>query len=195
MKKFIFLFLILISCNTTEKKETLKIEIYLTKNRIESHHGVELENSNLDSFEILRLQERWGKKQMRLDTLTSELILAGAFKGKKRDLKNEPFINSHEIISFNKNTGQLTLDKVATKKLSDLKFDSFGQQFILTINGEPQISGYFYPAAYSFGSNTYHYQYLSNSEISELELYNGLELRKVDIKKEFPDLYKALDGK
>ena len=141
---------------------------------------------------IQGLQNRWGKKQIRLDTVKSQLILAGAFKANKTDLENEPFIKADQIISFDKSNGKLTLDSTATLKLSQLKSDSFGRQFVLTLNGTPEMFGYFYPSAFSFGCNTHHYPYLSNSKIKELELYYGLELRNVEIKSEFPNLYKAI---
>ena len=61
--------LTLLSCTQTEKKKTQNIEIYLTKNRIESYQGIELENSNTDTLKIRALQNRWGKNQIRLDTI------------------------------------------------------------------------------------------------------------------------------
>jgi|TARA_R110002012_G_scaffold321147_3_gene547790 hypothetical protein len=184
--------LTLLSCTQTEKKKTQNIEIYLTKNRIESYQGIELENSNTDTLKIRALQNRWGKNQIRLDTIKSELILAGAFKANKTDLENEPFIKADQIMAFDKSNGKLILDSIATLKLSQLKSDSFGRQFVLTLNGRPEMFGYFYPSAFSFGCNTYHYPYLTNSKIKELELHYGLELRNVEIKQEFPNLFEAI---
>lgn len=191
---YILIIFIFLSCNRTEEKNTSNIEIYLTKNRIESYQGVKLENVITDSLKIFNMHKRWGEKPIRIDTTNSQLILAGAYEVNQKDLQNKPFIKFDEIISFNKDNGTLTLNKIAINKLSKIKSDSFGQQFVLTINGKPEIIGYFYQSAYSYGSNTYHYPYLQNFKVNkELELYHGLELRSVDIKSEFPNLYKQLN--
>lgn len=169
-----------------------KIEIYLTKKRIESYQGVKLKNSNTDSIKIEALKNRWGRKSIRLDTTKPELILAGAFKANRIDLESSPFIKSDQI-SIDKINGELTLDSTATIKLSELYSDNFGRQFVLTLNGKPEMFGYFYPSAFSFGCNTFHYLYLRNSKLSKLELFYGLELREVDIKSEFPNLFMVLN--
>lgn len=196
MKKtfaFIFILLILFSCNQTEKKITPNIEIFLTKNRIQSYQGIKLEYPNFDSITISHHKNRWGQKPIRIDTIKNELILAGAFKSEITDLQSEPFITSDQIISLDKKNGELYLNKIATKKLSELKSDSFGQQFVLTIDGKPEVNGYFLPAAFAFGSNTYHYVYSPNNEISLLEFFYGLELRYINLETEFPNLFKIID--
>lgn len=48
----ILLHLILFSCKKSEQKNTPKIEIYLIKNRITSHQGIEINESNIDSLNL-----------------------------------------------------------------------------------------------------------------------------------------------
>ena len=178
-----------VSCNDTAKNNTPEIAIYLTANRVESNQG-EIAHDSIQKKDKL---DRFDFDIVRIERETNDIIFAGAFKASMSDLAAEPFINNEEVISFDKNTGRLILDSIAAKKLSCLELNSYGQQFVLTVDNEPELCGYFYPSIYYY-CHTYHYLYLSSSRIDELELYFGKELRKVDIKNELPKLYEKLNA-
>ena len=196
-KKFKYLLILFVSfsCNQAEENNTHNVEIYLTNKRIESYQGVKLEKSKIDSLKIVALQNSFGK-DIRFDTLKSEIIFAGAFTAKKQDLRKKPFIKSNQIKVFNKSNGDLVLDSIAEKSINELNHDSFGNQFVLTIDKKPEIFGYFYPISISSWNHcsTYHYIF-PKGKTNKYTLYKGHELKSVDIKKEFPDMLKLLSEK
>ena len=188
----LLLHLILISCKKSEQKNTPKIEIYLIENRITSHQGIEINESNIDSLKLRELSNRFDFNIVRFDTLKSELIFAGEFKADKTDLKEKAFISNNEILSFDHNNGNLKIDSIAIQKLNEIKPNGYGIQFALLVDDSPELFGYFYPTIYSTLCSTFHYNPSVKSN-DELELYYGKNWENADLKSQRKSLYKKLN--
>lgn len=196
MKKkfgYILIILILFSCNQTETKNTPEIEIFLTKKRIKSYQGLEISENKIDSLGYRYLENHFDFNVVRLDTTTNELIFAGEFEAKKTDLRDEPFLDKSRIIEFNPKNGHLIIDSIGAKQITELpRSNNMGHQFVLTVDGEPKLFGYFYNYPFSYYCHTYTYDFLRPVQITEFEMTYGREMRKVDLEIENPELYKIL---
>ena len=197
------------SCNSKESKEVekiqpeKKIEIYLTKNRVESDEGIPYHKIVKDTQIISQLKTRRIEKFLRIDTTnlkslefysipTDKLIFAGHFSPKQNDLEKEPFIREDEIIDFNIKESKIILSNSAAKKLTRFfPIGHFGKQFVITVDKTPIINGYFYSYPYSYFVNTNVIEYFPNSKELFLDKENGhsFDLR-YGIKHIFPDLEK-----
>jgi hypothetical protein len=191
---YIFIFLILTSCNNTEKKNSPNIEIYLTKNRIQSNQGIEINSKNIDSFGYKKVADRFDFDIVRLDTMNSALIFAGEFVADKKDLNSEPLLSNKNILEFNSQNGFLKVDSIGAKKIKGIDAKGYGTQFVLTINKEPKLFGYFYSYPFSYYCHTYNYDYVQTSLITEFKLNYGMDMYPVDLEKEKPELYKTLNN-
>lgn len=141
----------------TKKKDI--IEIYLTKNEIESYDGVPLRLGIKDSVIIKQVEDIYGKG-VRVDTITDKLIYMGHFNVKKKDLEEKPFINDAEILGFDFERAEMHFNESVTKKIYNKlptwnKQNIIGKQFALCHNGKIVLTGYMYPAMGRYHSNTY----------------------------------------
>ena len=182
-KIFYILFsLVLVSCNQIQRNENPKIEIYLTKSRIESYQGNPITKSIIDSLNLNKLGDRFDFNIIRLDTLNDDFVFAGEFKAEKSNLKEKPIINNSDIQSFNTNNGKLVLNSAGARKLSKLDYVGYGKQFVLYIDGNPKLNGYFFSPIYSYWCSTYHYPYIPNEDTKILELAFGKDYEQVNFK-------------
>ncbi|SHJ26882.1 hypothetical protein SAMN04488096_1282 [Mesonia phycicola] len=199
MKKkfgYILIILILFSCNQTETKNTPEIEIFLTKKRIKSYQGLEISENNIDSLGYRFVESRFDFNVIRLDTTTNELIFSGEFTAKKTDLRDKPFLDKSRIIDFNPKNGHLIIDSIGAKQITELpRSNNMGHQFVLTVDGEPKLFGYFYSYPFSYYCHTYTYDFLRPILITDFEMTYGREMRKVDLEIENPELYKILSNR
>jgi hypothetical protein len=190
---YIFIILILFSCNQTKTKSTPEIEIYLTKNRIKSYQGLEINDNNIDSLGYRYVESRFDFDVVRLDTTTNELIFAGKFIAKKEELNDKPFLEKNSIIEFNPKNGNLKIDSVGAKRITELpNSNKMGHQFVLTADGEPKLFGYFYSYPFSYYCHTYTYEFMRPIQKTEFELTYGMDMQKVDLEIEKPEFYKLL---
>ncbi len=190
---FGFIFLFFISCKYQKIDKKPVIEIYLTKTRIKSHQGLVIDDSNIDSLGYTDSKNRFNFNIIRLDTISDQLIFAGEFKASKRDLKDKPFLEANRIIRFNHKNGQLLVDSIGAKRISELSnSNNIGHQFVLTIDNEPKLFGYFYSYPFSFYCHTYTYDFSREIQKKEFELTHGIHRRKVNLEKENNDLFPIL---
>jgi hypothetical protein len=84
--------------------------------------------------------------------LTTKGNISKEFEVKKKDLPSMPFINDDEIVLFDTSTYRITFLKVAAKRISALKPSlPAGIPFVLTVDREPILTGYFVNELSSFG--------------------------------------------
>jgi hypothetical protein len=165
MKKVFFLlfpfFFIFISCQKNEDK----IEIYLTKERIESTDGILIKDfyteeklQNLPNFSIERIKKLI-TKNARIDTTKEyrNIIYCGKFIANFEEWEKSPIINNSEIISFNVKESTFEFDKLVIEKLSKIEFDEnyIGKQFAICVNKKPIMFGYFLNSFQSYYSENY----------------------------------------
>ena len=193
---YILITLLLVSCNQTDNNYVPEIEIYLTNKRIKSYQGLEISENNIDSLRYRYVESRFDFNVVRLDTTTNELIFAGEFTAEKKDLRDKPFLNKSRIIEFNPKNGHLMIDSIGAKQITELpRSNNMGHQFVLTVDGEPKLFGYFYSYPFSYYCHTYTYDFLRPVQKTEFEMTYGMHMRKVDLEIENPELYKILSNK
>ena len=133
----LFLFMICLGC---KKENHPKIEVYLLKHPVESTEGVLFRETerykNLDSVE-----QRW-YKDSRGDTLSGEIIYGGKFDATTEDIQSLPFIIDEEIHEFDIKNDIITFDSIVIKRIETHKPSK--SQFVITIDKEPVLTGYFW---------------------------------------------------
>jgi hypothetical protein len=148
-----------ISCE--DKKDV--IEIYLTKNKIESYDGVALRTAIKDSLIIKQVLEAYGE-EIRIDTVKDKPIYMGHFLAKKEDLEEKPFINNSEILGIDFKKSEIHFSKSVTEKIYNSipkwrEKNYFGKQFALCYNGKVILNGYLISSMSKYYSNTYQIEY------------------------------------
>ncbi|WP_432670422.1 hypothetical protein [Flavobacterium sp. SM2513] len=157
--------ILLASCH---KKKDI-IEIYLTKNKIESYDGVPLRVGIKNSIIIKQVVDIYGEG-VRVDTLAEKLIYMGHFNVKREDLEEKPFINNAEILGFDFEKSEIHFSESVTEKIYNAlpiwhKENYFGKQFALCHNGTLVLTGYMYGSMSKFHSTTYQIVYHHSSAV------------------------------
>ncbi|AWA30952.1 hypothetical protein HYN48_13180 [Flavobacterium magnum] len=155
----LLLFMFFISCEN--KKDV--IEIYLTKNKVESYDGVPLRTAIKDTAIIKQVLESY-KEEIRIDTINDKPIYMGHFLVGAKDLEEKPFINDSEILGLDFKNSQIYFSETVSKKIYNAipqwrKTNYFGKQFALCHNGKIVLSGYLFGSMSSYWSNTYQIRY------------------------------------
>lgn len=153
------LLFLLVAC---EKKRDI-IEIYLTKNKIESYDGVPLRTAIKDTTIIRQVLESY-KEEIRIDTLNYKPIYMGHFVAELGDLEEKPFMNDSEILGFDFENSEIHFSKSVTEKIYKSipewrKKSHFGKQFVLCHNGKIILNGYFINSMSSYWSTTHQIYY------------------------------------
>ena len=192
ISNIIFLiFLIFVSC---EQKKDI-IEIYLTKNRIESYDGVPLRDAIKDSVIINQVLESY-KEEIRIDTLKDKPIYMGHFRVNQKDLEEKPFIIDSEILGFDFERSEIHFSKSVSEKIYKSipnwrKKNHFGKQFALCQNGKIILNGYLIGSMSSYWSNTfqiYYHKYPEHKRNNGIKsvafsMYDSLNFDKHNLKK------------
>jgi hypothetical protein len=179
------IFLLLIGCTQKEGSFDIStkplIEIYLPKERIKSYDGSKImtewnfsETLKTDTTFIImnEILLEYG----RYDSITNKTIYAGSFEASQTDLPQEPLIKDDEILSFNFNTSKLTLSSSAVKKLWCLKSDFlYSQQFVITANRQPILTGYLFNVLSSSTVNHFYITYTGGYGRLEMLDFNDEE--------------------
>ena len=152
----------LISC---EKKKKDIIEIYLTKEKIESYDGVPLRTAIKDT-EIINQVIKSYNEEIRNDTINDKPIYMGHFVAEFDDLEEKPFITDSEILGFEFEDSRIHFSKSVSEKIYKSipewrKKNHFGKQFVLNHNGKIILTGYFINSMSSYWSTTYQIYYHS----------------------------------
>ena len=201
-KIFFFLLLSFISCK--EKKDF--IEIYLTKNKIESYDGVPLRVAIKNNLIITQILESYGE-EIRIDTIKDKPIYMGHFLVEQKDLEEKAFINDSEILGFDFENSEIHFSKSVTSKIYNSipnwrKKNYFGKQFALCHNGKIILSGYLIGSMSKYSSNTYQIKYHNypehkrNSGIKSVafSINDSLNFEKNNLKKN-KKLYEAFKNR
>lgn len=138
-----------------------KIEIYLLKERIRSIEGIPLlEYAKLENYPLI--QEITSIEKANFDTIKKQIIYGGEFRVSKEHINKLPLIQDTEIIKFDSTTNELIISTSGRKKIENLKPNmKFGTQFVICINGEPSLTGYFrnHFSSYIYNWNYIHYKH------------------------------------
>ncbi|MFP5438390.1 MAG: hypothetical protein ACLGH8_11415 [Bacteroidia bacterium] len=152
MKYLIYLLLLLcLGCNKNDKP---KVEIYLLNKRIPQTEGVLFKTTsyykNLDS-----IYKKWYGERY-VDTIKREFIYGGKFTVVKSNLEYKPFIADEEISSFNSQTNIIAFDSSVVSRIRKLKPSmGTGTQFVIAVNKQPIVTGYFWNILSSFTCQSY----------------------------------------
>ena len=174
---FIFL---LFSC----KKKNDIIEIYLTKNKIESYDGVPLRTAINDTTIIRQVLESYNE-EIRIDTLNNKPIYMGHFVAELGDLEEKPFINDSEILGFDFDDSRIYFNKSVTEKIYKSipewrKKSHFGKQFVLCHNGKIILNGYFINSMSSYWSTTHQIYYHHSAKNKRNDTLNNVSFLMSD---------------
>lgn len=195
IKFTIIFFLFFYSC-----KKNNKIEIYLLNNRKLNQEGLSINKFiQLKKYKYNDLKEF--PKYTTFDTIKGEIIDASDFYFDKDDLRKYPFIKDNEIISVDFENAEIILKREASLRIIKLKPGRNGIQFVITVNGKPNLGGYFWNPYSSLMCNSNYIQYkLSDFKLDSTKnefafnFYRGLGTKsgnkgeKINIKK-----YKELE--
>jgi len=181
---FLLLLMLLYSC---QKKHQNVIEIYLTKERIPHKVGVPFDE--MPKYIDVDLTDwvfgRYDNYFVSYDTIKKDFIFLGDFEVKKEDLEEEPFITNDEILGFDFEKSNVVVSGKSYYKFSDKRIENLAQ-FMICINKEPVINGYFLSGMSSAYFDWYAMYYLPYSEkykddVIDLYLYFDLRNRSVEI--------------
>ena len=155
------------SCKNKEDK----LEIYLTKNLVESYEGVPLRNAFKDSSLISNIENLYGKK-IRVDTITKKMIYSGRFNVTKNDLQENPFIINSEILGLDFKKSEIIFNRSVSENIYKIlpnwkNANVRGRQFVLLHNGQIILKGYLIGTMSSYWSNTYQIHFYNNENLNQ----------------------------
>lgn len=187
MKHLFPYLLLLFVLNSCQKKNQDIIEIYLTKERIPHKVGVPFEE--IPKYVDIDLTDfgfgRYDNYFVSYDTIKKDFIYLGEFELKKEDLEDEPFITNDEILGFDFEKSNVIVSGSSYYKFSDKRIRNLSQ-FVICINKEPVINGYFLSGMSSVYFDWYAMYYLPFSEkykddVIDLYLYFDIRNRSIEI--------------
>ena len=188
--------LVFTSCQKTNQDV---IEIYLTKERIPHKVGVPFKE--MPKYVDIDLTDpvfgRYDYFFVSYDTIKKDFIYLGEFELKKEDLEDEPFITNDEILGFDFEKSNLILSGKSYEKFSS-KIPPLSQ-FVVYINNNPTIGGYFLSpmsSAYFENYAIYYFNYTKEYKEDTIELslvlgkkFEGVEITNFQITN--PEFYQA----
>jgi hypothetical protein len=170
MKRVLLAFITLtlfLSCSKSEDK----IEFYLLNERIRSSEGIPIvQYAKKMNFPIN--EEILSEEKANYDTVQKTIIYAGKFSVSNKHLTKEPFITDDEILKVSLSKSEFELSESARKKITMINpSHKFGTQFVICINKEPIITGYFRENAssYIYNWNYMSYVYYKNNFIGTID--------------------------
>jgi hypothetical protein len=169
--RYILALVFLIICSCTKKD---KIEIFLLKERKQNLDGIQLSKAkHFISKDTVHL--KYMTAMTTYDTVRQKIFYASNFKFEASDLQSTPFITNDQILLLDIKKNLLVLDNEAGWKL--LKFKpsmNNGEQFVITINGRPELNGYLWNYRSPQGSswNTIQYDDFKTIQDSTLKTYS-----------------------
>ena len=176
------LFCFTICCLSCSRNED-KIEIYLLNERAEILDGTDY----VKAKELANPEEITDYQYYKYNTVFSDEISAGRFEAKRENLQAMPFIEDVEIKSFNLKNNKIVFTDSAVKKLAALPGNMhIGTQFVIAINGEPRLTGYFMHM--SEWCDWYYIRFFRSGEGSAIRNKNAFELFKGHMRGKHEDL-------
>jgi hypothetical protein len=181
-----FLILILAVLSLASCKEKHEIEIYLLKERVPNKHGVPVRDIK-EFREGLDAHPEEAKNYVfaTYDTVTKQMVFADAFDAPpKEKWQDKPFIKDTEILGLNTFDGKIRLSNSGGIKIIALKHDHLrGLQFVVSDNGKPIMTGYFWNMFSSLESNADNILYLCSEDPSKE--YYDFEIQRTNWKPSF----------
>ncbi len=204
MKKLFPYLLFLLVFTSCQKKSQDVIEIYLTKERIPHKVGVPFDEmpKYIDVDLIDGVFGRYDNYFISYDTIKKDFIFLGDFEVKKEDLEEKPFITNDEILGFDFKKSNVVVSGNSYYKFSDKRIGNLAQ-FVICINKEPVINGYFLSEMSSVYFDWYAMYYLPYSEkykddVIDLYLYFDFRNRSIEIpnfQATNPEFYQAFQNR
>ncbi|WP_330441832.1 hypothetical protein [Flavobacterium sp. C4GT6] len=185
--KCVILFLVALLAMGCKEEKHPKIEIYLLKHRLAFVDAVPFkETSKYKEIEYDRAKDIF--KDAQFDTIREEVVFAGQFEADSVDLQSEPFIDDSDIKAFDLRANKLMLSKKVIKRICNLYPDrNFGEQFVITVNKEPMLTGYFWNTQSAVNCRWYYIECLDNEAFPDngfdtdiVTLYSGVNSEKVE---------------
>lgn len=152
--KYLIIILALVCFGCKQNEPEPKIEIYLLKERKPFTNCIPFtETEFYDSEDLIDAPMLL---HAGYDTILDEIIYAGDFVVSKHDLLPEPFITNIELRYMDLKENEFMIDSLAAKRIYNMHpKNSYGNQFAVTIDGEPVFAGYFWGAMSRFRCDWY----------------------------------------
>lgn len=156
MKKILSILLFvsfLFSCKNHEEN----IEIYLLKNRVRTTEGIPvLEYVKLKNIKYNKNLEN--VKDCNYDSISKQFIYGGKFTVNKENLESKPLITDKDILKLNLKKSEFIFSEIGKQKITQLKPNmKSGIQFVICVNKQPYLTGYFRS---NISSNIYNWNYI-----------------------------------
>jgi len=156
MKKIFSILLfsfLLFSCENHKEK----IEVYLLKNRVKTTEGIAvLEYVKLKKIKYDTNLENI--KDCNYDSISKQLIYGGKFTVDKKNIETKPLITDEEVLKLNLKKSELILSEIGRNRITQLKPNmKDGIQFVICVNKQPYLTGYFRS---NISSNIYNWNYI-----------------------------------
>lgn len=168
--KFIFIFFSFISLFSCKEKNS--IEIYLLNKRKENIHGI---NTSLSKKYLAKNYKSFIDNKyyefITVDTINDKIFYADEFNVENKDLLETPFISDSEIKGVDTLNGYIYFNKSASRKIISLvKPHNLlkGTQFVLTVNKNIALKGYFWASKSPQGTDYYTILRLNKDKINEM---------------------------
>jgi len=184
MRMFIFeymknihklLALLIIICFSCKHEEPMPmIEIYLTNRYINSDEGIPF-NETVYWKELDSTERKWYADHY-IDSITGRLIYGRGFRANRNDLQDYPFIKNDEILGFHPYEDRIVFDSIVRKRIQYLFPGKRDVQFVLAVDKEPLLTGYFWSGMWSRFPNTYHFYDGTATDIYEVKEKDTAEI-------------------
>lgn len=176
----LIIFFSIIAC----KKSNEKIEIYLLKERKLSTEGTPF--LKLRMVDTLSQEIKESLKYSSYDEKDSTFIFSGKFIAEKKDLNEKPLIADPDILSLNLKTNEIILSESGIFKIRKIKPNfKYSTQFVICVNNEPQLTGYFMNVYSSFPPTWNYIVYSNQKQTNDKKIKERYFIEKNDKFKEF----------
>ncbi|SEQ10650.1 hypothetical protein [Flavobacterium urocaniciphilum] len=185
------------------------IEIYLYEEQIPFNNCIKvtkMKDFNFKDYPTIDTSKAY------FDTIKNIFTYASDFPLSKNKIKKNPIIKNNHIQKYDLINNNLQLNYIEDLKIRNHSEIYNLTQFVICVNKEPTFNGYFYTgfgARRCYSNFIYYFPYISflkqqkNKSLfpnkivhkSKLEFLlnkeTGSEFNKIDIKKDYPELYQA----
>lgn len=169
MKKLnLTLILLIVISITACKKSNERIEIYLLKERKLCAEGTPF--LKLKMADTLNQEIRESLKYSSYDEKDSTFIFSGKFIAEKKDLNEKPLIADQDILSLNLKTNEIKFSQSGIIKIRSIKPNfKYSTQFVICVNDEPQLTGYFMNVFSSYPPSWNYILYSNQNQIEDMQ--------------------------
>lgn len=192
----LLLICVIFSCKKQDKKSI--VEIYTFKERQKIIEGIPYKEFAIKTkLDVSTLND---SDNLMYDTIRKEIIYAGQFDANCKELNSKPLVSDNEILVLDTIANKIKLSADAINKIAALSPSmKDGIQFVICVDKEPVLKGYFWNSFSSYGStlNCIEYNTDKVSSSTYLKMYkgNGIDASKREKIKynHYPKLISVLD--